>query len=194
MSHPLGLQINPGSKKEKQKEKEPRSWSDPCLACLGHRNALRFSCLPGRFLLQLGFVWRAVPGFLVEFVKSGLNAELVAAAAAGRAFCRARRCQRWARGAWRRPRWQTTSGEAFWACNGLFCPFRAVPGQREMSPGVKGQRGGRGSGGMLWGPHPALSSGTHSPLGHGVSGPPFGPRLSSAFEPAWPEPSLSSVE
>lgn len=187
MSHPLGLQINPGSKKEKQKEKEPRSWSDPCLACLGHRNALRFSCLPGRFLLQLGFVWRAVPGFLVEFVKSGLNTELVAGAAAGRVFCRARRCQRWARGAWRRQRWQTTSGEAFWACNGLFCPFRAVPGRREMSPGGEGAAWGQRQ------PGDALGSASSSLLssGHGVSGPPFGPRLSSGFEPHGCQPGLS---
>lgn len=56
MSHPPGLQINPSSKEEKPREKEPCSRSDPCLACLGHRNALGLSCLPGRFLLRLSFV------------------------------------------------------------------------------------------------------------------------------------------
>ena len=53
MTHPLGLQINPSSEKEKKREKEPWSRSDPRLAHLKHRNALRFSCLPGCFLFSL---------------------------------------------------------------------------------------------------------------------------------------------
>lgn len=212
MTHPLGLQINPGSKKEKQREKEPRSWSDPCLACLGHRNALRFSCLPGCIFVEARLRLRVVPGLLVELVKSGLNAELGA-----RGCCREGGlvgtpawCQRPARGAWRGgggQRWQTqrtaTAGEALWGCKVLFHPCvpreerGAIPGQREMSPGEgaawrqrhqpKAQQPGDALGcvsiALLRHMQPLRAWLGHGVAGAGAAGSPLGAWLSSGFKP-----------